>query len=121
LSVGSQQKVEIVKALHRGVKTLILDEPTAVLTPQEADELFAVTRALSAQGLTVVLISHKLKEVLAFASRIVVMRRGKKVADVTPAQVDASALAALVVGEANVSEVTTTRQPWARCGWRWPR
>jgi simple sugar transport system ATP-binding protein len=106
LSVGSQQKVEIVKALHRGVKTLILDEPTAVLTPQEADELFAVTRSLSAQGLTVVLISHKLKEVLAFASRIVVMRRGKKVAEVSPAQTDASALAALMVGDAAASVAT---------------
>jgi simple sugar transport system ATP-binding protein len=99
LSVGSQQKVEIVKALHRGVKTLILDEPTAVLTPQEADELFAVTRTLSEQGLTVVLISHKLTEVLAFATRIAVMRRGRKVAEVTPAQTSREALAALMVGE----------------------
>jgi simple sugar transport system ATP-binding protein len=106
LSVGSQQKVEIVKALHRGVKTLILDEPTAVLTPQEADELFAVTRSLSAQGLTVVLISHKLKEVLAFASRIVVMRRGRKVAEVRPAETDASSLAALMVGDAAAAVAT---------------
>lgn len=107
LSVGSQQKVEIVKALHRGVKTLILDEPTAVLTPQEADELFSVTRALSAQGLTVVLISHKLKEVLSFATRIVVMRRGKKVAEVQPGEVDAAALAELMVGDSTASTVTT--------------
>jgi general nucleoside transport system ATP-binding protein len=99
LSVGSQQKVEIVKALHRGATTLILDEPTAVLTPQEADELFAVTRALSDAGKTVVLISHKLKEVLAFATRIAVMRRGKKVADgLTPAQTSALLLAELMVG-----------------------
>ncbi len=100
LTVGSQQKVEIIKALHRGVKTLILDEPTAVLTPQEADELFAVTRTLSAQGLTVVLISHKLTEVLAFATRIVVMRRGKKVTEVEPAQTSAEGLAELMVGHA---------------------
>ena len=99
LSVGSQQKVEIVKALHRGATTLILDEPTAVLTPQEAEELFAVTRALSDSGKTVVLISHKLKEVLAFATRIAVMRRGKKVADgLTPAQTSREALAGLMVG-----------------------
>jgi general nucleoside transport system ATP-binding protein len=99
LSVGSQQKVEIVKALHRGATTLILDEPTAVLTPQEADELFAVTRALSDAGKTVVLISHKLKEVLAFATRIAVMRRGKKVADgLKPEQTSPEALAALMVG-----------------------
>src|SRR5262249_41668832 len=64
LSVGSQQKVEIVKALHRGAKVLILDEPTAVLTPQEAEELFAVVRQLSQSGHSIVFISHKLKEVL---------------------------------------------------------
>lgn len=100
LTVGSQQKVEIVKALHRGVTTLILDEPTAVLTPQEADELFAVTRALSEQGLAVVLISHKLKEVLAFATRIAVMRRGKLVAEVTPDATSPEQLAGLMVGDA---------------------
>ncbi|MBL8911758.1 MAG: ABC transporter ATP-binding protein [Archangium sp.] len=99
LSVGSQQKVEIVKALHRGVKTLILDEPTAVLTPQEADELFAVTRKLSDEGLAVVLISHKLKEVFAFSTRIAVMRRGKKVAEVKPAETTPDAVAALMIGE----------------------
>lgn len=99
LTVGSQQKVEIVKALHRGVSTLILDEPTAVLTPQEADELFAVTRKLSDEGLTVVLISHKLREVLSFATRIAVMRRGKKVAEVKPADATPESLAALMVGE----------------------
>ncbi|MEW5738210.1 MAG: ABC transporter ATP-binding protein [Myxococcota bacterium] len=103
LTVGSQQKVEIVKALHRGVSTLILDEPTAVLTPQEADELFAVTRALSDSGLAVVLISHKLKEVLAFATRIAVMRRGKKVAEVKPDETSAEALAELMVGEKSAS------------------
>ena len=98
LSVGSQQKVEIVKALHRGVKTLILDEPTAVLTPQEADELFAVTRQLSDQGLAVVLISHKLREVLSFSTRIAVMRRGKKVAETTPSETSREQLAELMIG-----------------------
>jgi simple sugar transport system ATP-binding protein len=99
LTVGSQQKVEIVKALHRGATTLILDEPTAVLTPQEATELFAVTRALSESGKTVVLISHKLREVLAFATRIAVMRRGRKVADdLKPAETSPEALAAMMVG-----------------------
>jgi simple sugar transport system ATP-binding protein len=100
LTVGSQQKVEILKALHRGVTTLILDEPTAVLTPQEMDELFAVTRALSDSGVAVVLISHKLKEVLSFATRIAVMRRGKLVAEVAPDATSAEALAALMVGDA---------------------
>ncbi len=111
LTVGSQQKVEIVKALHRGVSTLILDEPTAVLTPQEADELFAVTRRLSEQGLSVVLISHKLREVLAFATRIAVMRRGKKVAEVTPAESTPESLAALMVGERKPLEVASASTP----------
>jgi len=97
LTVGSQQKVEIVKALHRGAEVLILDEPTAVLTPQEADELFRVARGLAAEGKTVVLISHKLKEVLAFAQRICVMRRGKMVASVASKDTDARRLADLMI------------------------
>ncbi len=97
LSVGSQQKVEIVKALHRGVKTLILDEPTAVLTPQEAEELFTVTRRLSDEGMAVVLISHKLREVLSFATRIAVLRRGKKVGERTPAETTEDELARLMI------------------------
>ena len=106
LSVGSQQKVEIVKALHRGVKTLILDEPTAVLTPQEADELFAVTRKLSEQGLAVVLISHKLREVLSFSTRIAVMRRGKKVAETTPTETSREQLAELMIGKTTTTAVS---------------
>ncbi|WP_224244134.1 ABC transporter ATP-binding protein [Hyalangium gracile] len=100
LSVGSQQKVEIVKALHRGAKVLILDEPTAVLTPQEAEDLFRVARGLKEQGHTVVFISHKLREVLSVAERIAVMRRGKRVAEVKAAETSADALANLMVGEA---------------------
>jgi simple sugar transport system ATP-binding protein len=106
LSVGSQQKAEIVKALHRGATTLILDEPTAVLTPQESIELFAVTRALSARGITVVLISHKLKEVLAFATRLVVMRRGKKVAELEPEETTPAELAELMVGPVEARPAT---------------
>ncbi|MBX7096815.1 MAG: ABC transporter ATP-binding protein [Myxococcaceae bacterium] len=108
LTVGSQQKVEILKALARGAKTLILDEPTAVLTPQEADELFASARALSEQGTSVVLISHKLAEVLAFATRIAVLRRGKLVrADLEPAKTSPAELAALMVGEGVALDVPT--------------
>ncbi|RKH38782.1 ABC transporter ATP-binding protein [Corallococcus sicarius] len=99
LTVGSQQKVEIVKALHRGAQVLILDEPTAVLTPQESDELAQVMRGLVAQGRTVVLISHKLKEVLGVADRVAVMRRGRTVAVVRAAETSVSALASLMVGE----------------------
>ncbi|MBX5473746.1 MAG: ABC transporter ATP-binding protein [Thermoleophilia bacterium] len=79
ISVGQQQRVEILKALYRGADILILDEPTAVLTPQEAEELFAVIRSLTEQGKSVVFISHKLHEVLEIADRISVLRRGKLV------------------------------------------
>ncbi len=122
LTVGSQQKVEIVKALHRGVKTLILDEPTAVLTPQEADELFTVTKGLSEQGLTVVLISHKLRDVLRFASRIAVMRRSKKVAEVTPEETSPEKLAQLMIGDTGhtYGQVKALRLETANSGIRGP-
>ena len=98
LSVGSQQKVEIVRALHRDARTLILDEPTAVLTPQEATELYQVARALAAEGRTVVFITHKLREVMEVAHRIAVMRRGRKVLEVAPGETSAAALAGWMVG-----------------------
>jgi simple sugar transport system ATP-binding protein len=106
LTVGSQQKVEIVKALHRGAKVLILDEPTAVLTPQEAEDLFRVARGLKDQGHTVVFISHKLREVLSVAERIAVMRRGKLVAEVRASETTAEVLANLMVGEARPGQTT---------------
>ena len=99
LGVGARQKVEIVKALHRGARALVLDEPTAVLTPDEADELFAVARRLSEAGTAVVLVSHKLKEVLAFSERVVVMRRGRKVAELSAVDTTPETLAAHVMGE----------------------
>ncbi len=112
LSVGSQQKVEIVKALYRGARVLILDEPTAVLTPQEAEDLFRVARGLKEQGHTVVFISHKLREVLSVAERIAVMRRGRLVAEVKAAETTASELANLMVGEVrSPSSVVEPYQP----------
>ena len=98
LTLGSQQKVEILKALYRGAKTLILDEPTAVLTPQEADELLEVTRGLARAGNTVLFIGHKLKEVLAFSERIVVLRRGQVVGEACSAEATPESLATLMVG-----------------------
>jgi simple sugar transport system ATP-binding protein len=97
LPVGVQQRVEIIKALVRNVDLLILDEPTAVLTPQETDELLAVMRSLKADGKSIVFITHKLKEVKAIADRITVVRRGRTVGTATP---DASedSLAAQMVG-----------------------
>lgn len=100
LSVGEQQRIEILKALYRDVRVLILDEPTAVLTPQEADGLFATVRKLSAKGLAVIFISHKLHEVLALCERVVVLRGGAKVADRPTAGADRAMLAELMVGRA---------------------
>ena len=98
LSVGQQQRVEIIKALDRGARVLILDEPTAVLTPQETEGLFHVLRGLAAGGTSVVFISHKLGEVLDIADRIVVMRRGEVVGEVSPADATPESLAAMMVG-----------------------
>ncbi|MEY8144813.1 ATP-binding cassette domain-containing protein, partial [Falsihalocynthiibacter sp. CO-5D18] len=77
LTVGERQRVEILKALFRDIRILILDEPTAVLTPQEAEALFATLRQAIANGLSIIFISHKLHEVMAIADRVVVLRRGK--------------------------------------------
>jgi simple sugar transport system ATP-binding protein len=98
LSVGMQQRVEILKALYRGARLLILDEPTAVLTPQEAERLFEVVRALTAAGSAVIFITHKLGEVMGVSDRITVMRRGRVVATTTPAQSSPAGLAQLMVG-----------------------
>jgi general nucleoside transport system ATP-binding protein len=98
LSVGEQQRVEILKALYRGAQVLILDEPTAVLTPQEVDDLLLILRRLSAEGKSIVFISHKLDEVLAASDRITVLRDGR-VVDTTPATViDKQSLARMMVG-----------------------
>ncbi|UQA58812.1 ABC transporter ATP-binding protein [Polyangium aurulentum] len=97
-SVATQQRVEILKVLYRGADVLILDEPTAVLAPAEADALLETVRALAAEGKSIIIISHKLREVLAVAARIAVMRRGKLVATVKASETSASKLAALMVG-----------------------
>jgi len=98
LPVGAQQRVEILKALMREAQVLILDEPTAVLTPQETEGLFKVIRSLAASGRSVLFITHKLKEVLAVADRITVMRLGKVVGRTTPREADEAELAAMMVG-----------------------
>src|SRR5215207_5709994 len=85
IGVGTQQRVEILRALFRGAKVLVLDEPTAVLTPQEAQDLFVVLRRLTEQGTSVVFISHKLNEVLDIADRVTVLRRGKMI-DTVPTE-----------------------------------
>ncbi len=98
IGVGDRQRVEILKVLYRGAQILILDEPTAVLVPQEVDELFRALAELKAQGLTVIFISHKLDEVLAVSDDITVMRAGTTVAAVAPGDVTARQLAELMVG-----------------------
>ncbi len=98
LSVGAQQRVEILKILYRQSDILILDEPTAVLTPQEAEDLFKVIRALVARQVSVIFISHKLKEVMEIADRITVLRNGRVVGTTRPAETDMAALARMMVG-----------------------
>jgi general nucleoside transport system ATP-binding protein len=98
LPVGLQQRVEIVKALYRHAEVLILDEPTAVLTPQESDDLFRIMRELTKRGVSIIFITHKLREVLAAASRIVVMRAGRVVGVANPNQANEAQLAAMMVG-----------------------
>ncbi|TYL51965.1 ABC transporter ATP-binding protein [Nocardioides sp. BGMRC 2183] len=114
LGVGQRQRVEILKVLYRGARTIVLDEPTAVLVPQEVDALFANLRELRASGHTILFISHKLDEVLAIADDITVMRRGKTVGEADPATATKHQLAELMVGselpdpETEESTVTTT-------------
>ncbi|WP_044496596.1 ABC transporter ATP-binding protein [Nesterenkonia massiliensis] len=108
LPVGAQQRVEIIKALSREAKVLILDEPTAVLTPQETDELIAIMRQLKEAGTSIVFITHKLREVRAIADRITVIRRGKVVGEATPQSTETK-LASLMVGR-QVS-LTTDKEP----------
>jgi general nucleoside transport system ATP-binding protein len=98
LSVGWQQRVEILKALFRNAQILVLDEPTAVLTPQETKEIFAVLRRLAAEGHSIIFISHKLYEVLEIADRITVIRRGRVVGSRVPAETNEEDLAQLMVG-----------------------
>jgi simple sugar transport system ATP-binding protein len=98
LPVGVQQRVEIIKLLYREADILILDEPTAVLTPQEVDELFTIMRSLVDSGKSIIFITHKLREVLTFADRITVIRGGKVVGTTTPTEADQNDLAAMMVG-----------------------
>jgi simple sugar transport system ATP-binding protein len=98
LPVGVQQRVEIIKTLYRGAEVLILDEPTAVLTPQETEELFGIMRGLVAQGKSIIFITHKLKEVMTIADRVVVLRNGRVTGETTPAQSSEAELAEMMVG-----------------------
>lgn len=112
LSVGEQQWVEILKALYVGVDLLILDEPTASLTPQESERLFSVLQKMKAEGLSIIFITHKLKEVMAVSDRVTVLRKGKKVATVDTSAVTMNELATMMVGREVLFEMkkeNTTR------------
>lgn len=105
LPVGLQQRVEIIKALYRHADILILDEPTAVLTPQESNELFRIMHDLTEKGVSIIFITHKLKEVLAVSDRIVVLRGGRSVGAALPAESTEASLAELMVGRKVILQV----------------
>lgn len=112
ISVGMQQRIEIIKALYRGADILIFDEPTAVLTPQEIDEFVEIIKSLSDQGKTIILITHKLKEIKAMADRCTIIRRGKKIDTVDVDNVTESELADMMVGRSvNLSIDKEDRDP----------
>lgn len=110
LSVGAQQRVEIIKVLYREADILIFDEPTAVLTPQEVDDLFQVIHSLVEQGKSLIFITHKLNEVMAIADRIMVLRNGKLVGTTTPDQATEASLASMMVGREVLLEVEKEAQ-----------
>src|SRR5690606_32143702 len=98
ISVGQQQRVEILKALYRGAETLILDEPTGVLTPKEADDLFRVLETLRQQGKTVIMITHRLREIMGITDAVSVMRQGEMVATLKTSETSPEEIAELMVG-----------------------
>jgi len=109
LAVGLQQRVEILKALYKGADVLILDEPTGVLTPAEADHLFRILKQLRDQGKTVILITHKLREIMAITDRVSVMRRGEVVADIETSKTNVGDLAEAMVGRRVLLRVEKTK------------
>ena len=109
ITVGQQQRVEILKALYRGADILILDEPTAVLTPQEATELFEILKSLTEKGMSIIFISHKLNEVLAIADRVTVLRRGKMIETLPTAGATEEELARRMVGRDVILRVDKTQ------------
>src|SRR5258706_7338905 len=99
LSVGEQQRVEILKALYRGARTLILDEPTSLPTPQEADDLFVTLRRMTAEGRTIVFVSHKLDELMSVSDRVTVLRAGKLIGTVNTRESSPRELARMMIGK----------------------
>lgn len=116
LSVGQQQRVELLKALFRNAELLILDEPTAVLTPQEVEEFFGILRRMKQQGKTIIIITHKLEEVMAISDEVTVMRDGKAVGNVKTSETNVKDLARMIVGRDVLLRVEKTdAAPKKRC------
>jgi general nucleoside transport system ATP-binding protein len=111
LSVGEQQWVEILKALYAGVKLLVLDEPTAVLTPLESERLFAVLQKMKAEGLAIIFITHKLEEVMAVSDRVTVLKKGRRVETVNTVDVSVKSLAQMMVGREVIFALTKNDLP----------
>ena len=109
MSVSEKQTVEILKVLYRGARILILDEPTAVLTPQETDKLFSILRQMRKNGCAVIIITHKLNEVLSISDRVTILRKGKSYGTVNTPEVDVSKLTELMVGHAVTLEIDRPR------------
>lgn len=116
LSVSAQQKTEILKALYREARILILDEPTSVLTPQESDSLFAMLRGMADSGMCVIVITHKLTEVMAHSDRVTVLRQGRQIASLETRSTSADGLARLMVGEHRPVVAGFTPAPGSRRG-----
>jgi simple sugar transport system ATP-binding protein len=118
LSVGHQQRVEILKALYRQAEILILDEPTGVLTPSEADQLFRILRRLREEGKTIILITHKLREIMDITDTVSVMRRGEMTATVKTSETNPQELAELMVGRKVLLRVDKAPAAAQRRGFR---
>jgi len=110
LSVGEQQRVEIIKALYRDIDILILDEPTSMLTPQEEESLFAALQSMVDQGLSIIFITHKLREVMAVSSRVTVLKNGKLMGTVKTSDTNESDLARMMVGRSVVQQISGQRE-----------
>jgi ABC-type uncharacterized transport system ATPase subunit len=116
LSVGEQQRVEIIKALYREIDVLILDEPTSMLTPQEEEGLFAALRLMVKQGLSIIFITHKLREVMAISTRVTILRNGKVIGTIDTSETSESGLAKLMMGRSAVQQVADSGHGYGEAG-----
>ena len=119
MSVSEKQTVEIIKVLYRGADILILDEPTAVLTPQETERLFDVMRNMREDGKSIIIITHKLNEVMEISDRVAVLRKGEFIGAVNTSETSIPQLTEMMVGTRPTSTSTAETPSGARTGWSW--